>query len=134
MRMERECSSYIKYPLIGLVLSFLFPATVLSAGMNDYDYFKRVSAGKEKLAMPAYKGVPEKTRQEVMQVIKQSYEMLGKRPIADTCALYWHTKKSDLSKVAQQYCDLRAAKGSSWHKACLTKGTADWDRRFKSIH
>ena len=72
MRMERECSSYIKYPLIGLVLSFLFPAAVLSAGMNDYDYFKRVSAGTEKLAMPAYKGVPGKTRQEVMQVIKQS--------------------------------------------------------------
>ena len=66
-------------------------------GINDYDYYKRVSPGKERLIVPAYRGVPAKTRRLIKRAITQSYTALGKRPIATTYALYWHTKKSNLT-------------------------------------
>lgn len=99
-------------------------------GINDYDYYKRVSPGKERLIVPAYRGVPAKTRRLIKRAITQSYKALGKRPIATTYALYWHTKKSNLTKVAKKWCAIAGRKGSDL-KRCLTEG-GGWDQGFKN--
>ena len=101
-----------------------------AAGINDYDYYKRVSPGKERLIVPAYRGVPAKTRRLMKRAITQSYKALGKRPIANTYALYWHTKKSNLTKVAKKWCAVAGRKGSDL-KRCLTEG-GGWDQGFKN--
>ncbi len=94
---------------IGLSLLMLVVSALHAedAGINDYDYFKPAWMGKEKLIMPAYRGVPAKTRRLMKRAITQSYKALGKRPIANTYALYWHTKKSNLTKVAKKWCAVR---------------------------
>ena len=76
-----------------LLTALFFAAPTAGAeSLNDYDYYKRVSPGKEKLIIPAYRGVPAKTRTLMKRAITQSYRVFGRRPIANTYALYWHTK------------------------------------------
>ena len=96
-----------------LLLQFSVSAPyVEAAGLNDYDYFKRVAPGKERLIIPAYRGVPAKTRRLMKRAITQSYRVFGRRPIANTYALYWHTKKSNLTKVATKWCSVAGRKGA----------------------
>ena len=119
--------------LFAIMLLLLLAVPVPHAkavGINDYNYYKRVSPGKERLIVPAYRGVPAKTRRLMKRAITQSYKALGKRPIATTYALYWHTKKSNLTKVAKKWCAVAGRKGSDL-KRCLTEG-GGWDQGFKN--
>lgn len=100
--------------------------------INDYDYFKRVAPGKEKLIIPAYRGVPAKTRRLMKRAITQSYRVFGRRPIANTYALYWHTKKSNLTKVATKWCSVAGRKGAD-RKRCMSEG-GGWDDGFKTVN
>ena len=100
--------------------------------INDYDYFKRVAPGKERLIIPAYRGVPAKTRRLMKRAITQSYRVFGRRPIANTYALYWHTKKSNLTKVATKWCSVAGRKGAD-RKRCMSEG-GGWDDGFKTVN
>lgn len=126
--MSRDIAVFL--PSILLTALFFAVSTATAAGLNDYDYYKRVSPGKEKLILPAYRGVPAKTRTLMKRAITQSYKALGKRPIANTYALYWHTKKSNLGKVAKKWCAVAGRKGRHL-KRCLTEG-GGWDNGFKT--
>ena len=118
---------------IMLLLMISVPAPQAEAlSLNNYDYYKRISPGKEKLIIPAYKGVSAKTRRLMKRAITQSYKALGKRPIANTYSLYWHTKKSNLSKVAKKWCVAAGRKGSDL-KRCMTEG-GGWDDGFKTTN
>ena len=135
--------------LIAIGLSLLMLAVSAphaeAAGINDYDYHKPNWLGKERLIMPAYRGVPAKTRRLMKRAITQSYKALGKRPIADTYALYWHTKKSNLTKVAKKWCGVRRIvcpksipSCEEWSaarlKRCLTEGGGGWEQGFKTTN
>lgn len=115
-----------------LIVGCLTTSVASAVGINDYDYFKRVSPGKERLIVPAYRGVSAKTRRLMKRAITQSYKALGKRSIANTYALYWHTKKSNLTKVAKKWCSVAGRKGRHL-KRCLTEG-GGWDKGFKTTN
>lgn len=113
--------------VVSNMLAFMCFMSPLSADLNAYDYYKRVSPGKEKLYVPAYKGVPAKTRRDLKKAMTQAYKHFGKRPIAPTYALFWHSKKSKLSKVSSKWCKVNGDK----NKRCLTEG-GGWDKGFKN--
>jgi hypothetical protein len=118
-------------PLLVVALIFASPAAT-AVSLNDYDYFKRVASGKERIIIPVYRGVPAKTRRLMKRAITQSYRVLGKRPIANTYALYWHTEKSNLTKVAKKWCAVAGRKGKEL-KRCMKEG-GGWDDGFKTAN
>ena len=91
--------------VIKLLLLFLAPAPyALAAGINDYDYYKPAWMGKEKIIVVGYRGVPKKTLRVLRKAYAKSYQALGTRPIANTYALFWDTKKSNFQKVGRMWC------------------------------
>ena len=90
---------------IRLFLLFLVSAPhAVAAGINDYDYYKPAWMGKERIIVVGYRGVPKKTVRALRKAYIKSYQALGTRPIADTYALFWDTKKSNLQKVGRKWC------------------------------
>ena len=81
-----------------------FGGVAAAAGINDYDYYKPAWMGKERMIVIGYRGVPKKTVRALRKAYIKSYQALGTRPIADTYALFWDTKKSNLLKLVRMWC------------------------------
>ena len=107
-------------PLFAIKVLLLFLATAphaLAAGINDYDYYKPAWMGKEKIFVVGYRGVPKKTVRVLRKAYVKSYQALGARPIANTYALFWDTKKSNLRKVGIRWCKVMGKEDSGCREA-----------------
>ena len=75
-----------------------------AADMVDYEYRTPDWYGQEEILFPKYKGVPDDLHSLFIETLEYSYLELGKKPIAETHVIIWDEKKSNLKKVAQNWC------------------------------
>ena len=100
-----------------------------SADMVEYEYRTPDWYGKEEIIFPKYKGVPDDLYALFMETLEYSYLELGEKPIAETHVIIWNEKKSNLKKVAQNWCEVN--RGEDFNKECLNVGGGDNKRWFK---
>ena len=97
--------------------------------MVEYEYRTPDWYGQEKIIFPKYKGVPDDLHSLFMETLEYSYLELGERPIAETHVIIWNEKKSNLKKVAQNWCEVN--RGEDFNKECLDVGGGDNKKWFK---
>ena len=100
-----------------------------SADMVEYEYRTPDWYGQEEIIFPKYKGVPDDLHSLFMETLEHSYLELGERPIAETHVIIWNEKKSNLKKVAQNWCEVN--RGEDINKECLDVGGGDNKKWFK---
>ena len=100
-----------------------------SADMVEYEYRTPDWYGQEKIIFPKYKGVPDDLHSLFMKTLEYSYLELGEKPIAETHVIIWDEKKSNLKKVAENWCEVN--RGEDFNKECLKVGGGDNKRWFK---
>ena len=100
-----------------------------SADMVEYEYRTPDWYGQEKIIFPKYKGVPNDLHSLLMETLEYSYLELGEKPIAETHVIIWNERKSNLEKVAQNWCEVN--RGEDFNKECLKVGGGDDKRWFK---
>ena len=64
-----------------------------------------------------------------METLEYSYLELGEKPIAETHVIIWNEKKSNLKKVAQNWCEVN--RGENFNEECLKVGGGDNKKWFK---
>ena len=100
-----------------------------SADMIEYEYRTPDWYGQEEIIFPKYKGVPDDVYNLFMETLEYSYIELGEKPIAETHVIIWNEKKSNLKKVAENWCEVN--RGEDFNKECLKVGGGDNKRWFK---
>ena len=100
-----------------------------SADMVEYEYRTPDWYGQEEIIFPKYKGVPDDVHNLFMETLQYSYIELGEKPIAETHVIIWNEKKSNLKKVAQNWCEVN--RGEDFNKKCLDVGGGDGKGWFK---
>ena len=91
-----------------------------SADITEYEYRTPDWYGEEEIIFPKYKGVPDDLHSLFMKTLEYSYLELGEKPIAETHVIIWDEKKSNLKKVAQNWCEVNF--GEDFNKKCLEEG------------
>jgi len=84
-----------------------------------YDYASPSWMGKEKLNVRTYSGVDKVKVDEIVKGVTAAYQFFGDRPIVETYGLFWHGRKSDINKVANDVCILDGAPPNE-------RGCMDW--------
>jgi hypothetical protein len=97
--------------------------------MVIYEYRTPDWYGQEEIIFPKYKGVPDDLHSLFIETLEYSYLELGEKPIAETHVIIWDEKKSNLKKVAQNWCEVN--RGKDFNKECLEVGGGDDKRWFK---
>ena len=100
-----------------------------SANLVEYEYRIPDWYGQEKIIFPKYKGVPDDLHSLFMETLEYSYLELGEKPIAETHVIIWNEKKSNLKKVAQNWCEVN--RGENFNEECLKVGGGDNKKWFK---
>ena len=100
-----------------------------SADMAEYEYRIPEWYGQEEIIFPKYKGVPDDLHILFTKTLEYSYLELGEKPIAETHVIIWNEKKSNLKKVAQNWCEVN--RGKDFNKECLKVGGGDNKKWFK---
>ncbi len=100
-----------------------------TADMVEYEYRTPEWYGQEEIIFPKYKGVPDDLHSLFMETLEYSYLELGEKPIAETHVIIWDEKKSNLKKVAQNWCEVN--RGEDFNKKCLDVGGGDNKGWFK---
>ena len=100
-----------------------------SADITEYEYRTPDWYGHEEIIFPKFKGVPDDLHSLFMKTLEYSYLELGEKPIAETHVIIWDEKKSNLKKVAENWCEVN--RGEDFNKECLDVGGGDNKRWFK---